>query len=160
VRKNAAENMLALHRGTWLDGRPDGSAGRPDRAIPPLFRCEIACVVQEVSAACDQLFWIDPRDRCQRPTWEPPMRARRWIAITQQRRVWAASQATWPDTVWVSIVSLFEKFPPQGSSSMLIRLRSPGQRGDGDEHEERNVSTDSAAIARAQGDKRSWLVTR
>ena len=104
-----AEDFLKeLHALAWEEIR----VLPPDRIepVPRVSRSRVRTVHAEVRRASVEIFPTNPSDQWQMRSWRPPMHARVPMLVSEHGRVGQMLEAGWPDTVWVSIMSLLEEF--------------------------------------------------
>ena len=98
-----------LHARAWLD---EAHVVPPDLIgpTPQVSRIRIRAVHRELRRGLSALFPADDARFWERRTWHPPIQAHRPALFRQHRRVSQVIQASWPDTVWITVMSLLETF--------------------------------------------------
>ena len=105
----ATIRLQELHRDAWL---------HVERVIPPnrllpmpeVSPVRLRAVHRELRRGLDVLFPVDDRPFWERRTWHTPIRSVRPALTRQHRRVGQVLEAHWPDTVWLTILSLMDAF--------------------------------------------------
>jgi hypothetical protein len=110
--RKVAKFITDLHAHAWRDEK---RVLPPNRIVPgpTVSDAEIRRWHRELRRACDILFPIPPAPRWERRQWQPPIRAQRLALLQYHRRFAQITVATWPDTVWVTVLSLLEEFGPR-----------------------------------------------
>lgn len=108
----AATLLHHLHARAWLD---EARVVPPDRLVrvPEASHLNIERFHRELRKGLTALFPADDTRVWERRTWQPPAHAHRSVLFRQQRRVWQALHASWPDTLWISVMSLLDAFGSQ-----------------------------------------------
>lgn len=97
-----------LHRLAWEETHflpPDRIGPRP-----AVSRIRIRAVHADVQRALAAIAPMDSNDRWERRSWRPPVRRVIPLLISEHGRLSQVWQAEWPDTVWVSIMGLLDRF--------------------------------------------------
>jgi hypothetical protein len=107
--KRAETFLQQLHGRAWVD---KGSAVPPNRVVPwpKVSRGRIREVHAELRTGLATLFPVDPTLRWERHFWYPPIKSQRPGVVSEHRRVCQVSEASWPDTIWVTVLSLLDEF--------------------------------------------------
>jgi hypothetical protein len=103
----AATLVQQLHARAWLD---EARVVPPDHLVPTpaVTRVRIRAVHRELRRGLSALFPADDPRFWERRRWQPPVRAQRPAVLRQHRRVSQVLEATWPDTVWITVMSLLD----------------------------------------------------
>lgn len=106
--RTAGDFLGQLHAHAWHER----GVMPPNRLEPPpaVSRRRIRQFHKELNRGLTQLFPGDGSRAWERQSWEPPMKAHRLGLVSQHRHLWRTIVASWPDTTWVTTMSLLEEF--------------------------------------------------
>jgi len=107
-----ADLIQGLHRHAWLD---ESRVLPPDRIVQPgaVSPARIRAIHAELRRGLALIFPVTPSVAARWRLWRPPIKAQRLAILRVRRHLTQMAVASWPDTVWVSIMSLLEEFGPR-----------------------------------------------
>ena len=110
--RHAADLFAQLDRHAWLYER---GIVPPNRVVRPaaISRHKVLRLHAELNRGLSLLYPLDDRAYWERRAWQPPVRAHRPTLVRQHRRLASSIEATWPDTVWLVVMSLLTEFGRQ-----------------------------------------------
>ncbi len=110
AQRAAAALLESLHRRAWFNDSRVIPRNRRERR-PHASATFVQQVHRELQRALRALFPVDDHRHWERRVWRPPLRGQhRQLVMHYHRRVMSMTEAGWPDTVWMTLMSWFEEY--------------------------------------------------